>query len=104
MTAKKGAAEPSPSKGYQYCYCEWHSATFSPFRDRAAICSSAAIRLACELEGEAKANVVVAVRWRVVVAISGTAVLRVVVPTTAAVHAVRSPTMTDLVNTKVHLF
>ena len=50
-----------------------------PLRDRAAICSSAAIRLTCELEGEAKANVVVTVRWRVIVAIGGAAVLRVVV-------------------------
>jgi len=95
-SSKKGAAEPSPSTGYQYCCCKWHSATFSPLRDRAAICSSAAIQLACELEGETEANVVVAVRRPVIVAIGGAAVLRVVVPAAAAVHAVRCPTMTDL--------
>jgi len=40
--------------------------------------------------GDAEPNVVVAVRRRVVVAVSGTAVLRVVVPTAAAQHTVRA--------------
>ena len=51
-----------------------------------------AIRLSCALKGqsEAEADVVVAVVRRVVVAIGGTAILRRVVPTAAAIHAVRA--------------
>ena len=63
---------------------------------RTNICSSAAIRLSCELKGEAEAQVVVAVRRRVVVAVRSAAVLRVVVPAAAAVHPVRSPLIFDL--------
>lgn len=49
-----------------------------------------AIRLSCELEGQTKTHVVVAVRWRVVVAIGHAAVPRVVVPATATIHTVRA--------------
>ncbi len=53
-------------------------------------CSVVAIRLSCELKGtgQAKADTIVTVRRPVVVAVRGTAVLRVVVPTATAIHAV----------------
>jgi len=53
-------------------------------------CSVAAIRQSCELKraDEAEADIVVAVVRPVVVAIRDAAVLRVVVPTAAAKHAV----------------
>ena len=57
---------------------------------RTSACSSDAVRTSCELEGEAEADVIVAIRRRVVVAISGAAVLGVVVPAAAAIHAVRA--------------
>jgi len=52
----------------------------------------AAIRPACELEGQSKAEakIVVAVVWIPVVAVSGAAVLRIVVPATAAVNTIRA--------------
>lgn len=50
--------------------------------------SNAAIFVVLSSEGQAQAEVVVAVRRRVVVAVSRTAVPRVVVPAAAAVHAV----------------
>ena len=49
------------------------------------------------LEGKAEAYVVVAVRRRVVVAVRDAAILRVVVPTAAAIHAVVALTIIDLV-------
>lgn len=45
------------------------------------------------LEGQAEAYIVVAVRRRVVVAVRYAAILRVVVPTAAAIHAVVALTM-----------
>jgi hypothetical protein len=61
-------------------------------RNRTNVCSTVVIRLNSELEGknDAEAQVVVAIRGRVVVAISDAAVLRVVVPATAAIHTVRA--------------
>lgn len=56
--------------------------------NRATRCSSGAIRQHYELEGEAEADIVVAVRRLVVVAISRAAVLSIVVPAAAAIHAV----------------
>ena len=50
------------------------------------------------LEGKAEAYIVVAVRRRVVVAIRDAAILRVVVPTAATIHAVVALTMIDLVS------
>lgn len=64
---------------------------FVPMRTQGAgtnSCSVAAIRPVIELEGEAEADIVVAVVRRVVVAIGGTAVLPVVVPVAAAHDAV----------------
>ncbi len=49
-----------------------------------------AIRPSRELEGEAEADIVVAVVRLVVVAVRGAAVLRIVVPVAAAQHAVRT--------------
>ena len=54
-------------------------------------CSLEAIRPSCELQGkrtEAEANIIIAVGRPVVVAVSGAAVLGVVAPAAAAVHAV----------------
>lgn len=55
------------------------------------------IHPSCKLgDHEAKAEVVVTVVWRVVVAIRHATVLRVVVPTATTVHAVRASTSADL--------
>ena len=61
-----------------------------PPRDGTNTCSVAAIRHSRDLKGtnKAEADIVVAVRRLVVVAIGDAAVLRVVVPRAAAVHAV----------------
>jgi len=68
------------------------AATFlSPANGKGAgaiACSMEAIRPSCELEGEAEADMVVAVVRLVVVAVRSAAVLRVVVPAAAAQHAV----------------
>ena len=63
---------------------------FSAARDGSNTCSVVAIPHSRELKGtdEAEAEVVVTVRGRVVVAIGDAAILRVVVPRAAAVHAV----------------
>jgi len=53
--------------------------------------SHPALLWAARRPSQPETQVIVAVRWRVVVAISGAAVLRVVVPTATAVHAVRAP-------------
>jgi hypothetical protein len=71
---------------------------------RTACCSSGAIRPHYELEDEAEAEIVVAVRRLVVVAVSGAAILRIVVPAAAAIHAVLALMQTDLLCAKVHLF
>jgi len=59
-------------------------------KDGTIICSLVAIQLFYELQGKPKTNIVVAVRRRVVVAIGSAAVLRIVVPTTTAIHAIRA--------------
>ena len=60
-------------------------------------CSVAAIRHSCELKrtNKAEADVVVPIVRRVVVAIGGAAILRVVVPTAAAIHAVVALSVID---------
>ena len=54
--------------------------------------------LTFELKGtnQTKTNIIVAIRRRVVVAIRNAAVMRVVSPATAAIHAVRPVTSVDL--------
>lgn len=77
-----------------------YKATHRPFsegicpdkiRNRTNVCSTVVIRLNSELEGknDAEAQVVVAIRGRVIVAIRYTAIHGVVVPATAAIHAIR---------------
>lgn len=73
-------------------------------RNRTTICSSVAVRLSCELEDEAEADVIVAVLRPVVVAVRDAAVLGVVVPAAAAVHAVIALMMIDLLCPKVRFF
>ena len=59
-------------------------------RSRTSICSSVAIRLSGELEGKTETNVVIAVRRRVIVAISSAAIPGGVVPAATAVHTVNA--------------
>ena len=60
--------------------------------DRTIACSVDAIRPSIELgrRGEAEAEIVVPILRRVVVAVRDAAILRVVVPRAAAIHAVRT--------------
>jgi len=80
------AARPSALKRRVFCPDPNRSGS------RTIACSVDAIRPSIELEGrsQAEADVVVAVVRRVVVAIRGAAILRVVVPRAATVHAVRA--------------